>query len=178
MRQAAFLRGINVGTARRVAMADVVAAVEGVGYTDVSTLLVSGNVCYSTQATPAEAARALATALEKALGIVSPVLVRTKDQLAEVAAACPFPDAQGDGSKLFVGFMAAAPSTQKLAALDPEGFLPERWQVVQTGTWEVWQHAPDGLSGGRLWKKSWDDRLGTVVTARNWNTLAKVRARL
>ncbi len=46
-RQAALLRGVNVGPAKRVAMADLRALVEGLGYTDVRTLLNSGNVVYT-----------------------------------------------------------------------------------------------------------------------------------
>lgn len=38
-RRVALLRGINIGTAKRVAMADLRALVEGLGYTDVRTLL-------------------------------------------------------------------------------------------------------------------------------------------
>ncbi|MGH7659270.1 MAG: DUF1697 domain-containing protein, partial [Gemmatimonadales bacterium] len=43
-RHVALLRGINVGTARRVAMADLRALMESLGYTGVRTLLNSGNV--------------------------------------------------------------------------------------------------------------------------------------
>ena len=43
-RHIALIRGINVGRAKRVAMADLRALVEGLGYRDVRTLLNSGNV--------------------------------------------------------------------------------------------------------------------------------------
>ena len=42
----ALLRGINVGKAKRIAMADLRALLEGLGYTDVATLLNSGNVVF------------------------------------------------------------------------------------------------------------------------------------
>ena len=42
----ALLRGINVGTAKRVAMADLRRIVEDLGYQDVATLLNSGNVVF------------------------------------------------------------------------------------------------------------------------------------
>ncbi len=46
-RHVALIRGINVGRAKRVAMADLRALVEGLGYRDVRTLLNSGNVVFT-----------------------------------------------------------------------------------------------------------------------------------
>ena len=42
----AFLRGINVGRAKRIAMADLRALIEGLGFSEVRTLLNSGNVVF------------------------------------------------------------------------------------------------------------------------------------
>ena len=44
----ALLRGINVGNAKRIAMADLKAVVESLGGTGVKTLLNSGNVVFTT----------------------------------------------------------------------------------------------------------------------------------
>ncbi len=46
-RQVALLRGINVGRANRVAMVDLRALFETMGYIDVRTLLNSGNVVFT-----------------------------------------------------------------------------------------------------------------------------------
>jgi len=43
----ALIRGINVGRAKRVAMADLRAVVTDLGYRDVRTLLNSGNVVFA-----------------------------------------------------------------------------------------------------------------------------------
>jgi uncharacterized protein (DUF1697 family) len=42
-RRVAFLRGINVGRAKRVAMADLRGVIRGLGFTSCRTLLNSGN---------------------------------------------------------------------------------------------------------------------------------------
>ena len=42
----ALFRGINVGKAKRIAMADLRALLTGMGYTDVQTLLNSGNATF------------------------------------------------------------------------------------------------------------------------------------
>ena len=46
MRHAAFLRGINVGKAKRVSMSDLKRVMEGLGYTNVKTLFNSGNIVF------------------------------------------------------------------------------------------------------------------------------------
>src|SRR6478736_4542725 len=47
VKHVALLRGINVGKAKRIAMADLRKLCEGLGYEDVSTLLNSGNIVFS-----------------------------------------------------------------------------------------------------------------------------------
>ena len=46
-KQVVLIRGINVGRAKRVAMADLRSLVEDLGYKDVRTLLNSGNVIFT-----------------------------------------------------------------------------------------------------------------------------------
>ena len=57
-RHIALLRGINVGTAKRIAMAELRAAMESLGYGNVKTLLNSGNAVFDAPAgTPAAHAK-------------------------------------------------------------------------------------------------------------------------
>ena len=56
----ALLRGINVGKAKRVPMAELRALLAGLGYGDVQTLLNSGNAVFThANASPAAVERAL-----------------------------------------------------------------------------------------------------------------------
>ena len=47
MRVVGLLRGVNLGPSRRLKMADLRAAVESLGHTDVETYLQSGNVVFT-----------------------------------------------------------------------------------------------------------------------------------
>src|SRR5262245_8002074 len=81
--QVALLRGINVGTAKRVAMADLRALVEGLGYGDVRTLLNSGNVVFSVPRTAkGDPAARIEKALAAKLGVSSRILVLRDPGLA------------------------------------------------------------------------------------------------
>ena len=60
----ALRRGINVGKAKRIAMADLRALLEGLGHTDVATLLNSGNVVFrSGKKIPAKIAAEISAAI-------------------------------------------------------------------------------------------------------------------
>ena len=87
VRVAALLRGINIGSSKRVSMPELRGIVESLGHGDVETYLQSGNVVF----TPAKGAgRDLAPGLEQAIGKATgldvPVLVRTGRELAKVVA--------------------------------------------------------------------------------------------
>src|SRR5436190_7614221 len=99
-RQVALLRGINVGRAKRVAMADLRALIEGLGYGDVRTLLNSGNVVFTApRAAPDNAAARIEKALATDLGVSARVTVLTAQELAEAVAANPLLEVADDFSR-------------------------------------------------------------------------------
>ena len=102
-RHVALIRGINVGKAKRVAMSDLRALVEDLGYRDVRTLLNSGNVVF---AAPASLRKDPAARIEKAiterLGISARVTVLTAAELADAVSRDPFGKVPDDHSRLFV----------------------------------------------------------------------------
>ncbi|MFL7811161.1 MAG: DUF1697 domain-containing protein, partial [Anaerolineae bacterium] len=78
----ALIRGINVGRANRVAMAELRALVEALGYTHVRTLLNSGNVVLvAACATPSEAADRIEGALGARLGVSARITALTAAEL-------------------------------------------------------------------------------------------------
>ena len=92
-RQIALLRGINVGGNKRVEMARLRALMEDLGYSDVRTYVNSGNVVFSG---PRRSERHLETAIAKTFGFEVPVVLRSRDELADVVAANPLRDVAND----------------------------------------------------------------------------------
>jgi len=68
----ALLRGINVGTAKRVAMEDLRALMGGLGYGDVRTLLNSGNVVFSANGRSGDPSRRIGAEIESMPGMRAP----------------------------------------------------------------------------------------------------------
>ena len=86
------LRGINVGGKNKVSMTELKKCLEGLGFFDVSTFIVSGNVVLTSDRNAGEIALQIETALPKAFKLDSAlirVLVLTRDQLQAVVGDRP-----------------------------------------------------------------------------------------
>jgi uncharacterized protein (DUF1697 family) len=87
----AFLRGINVGKHRRITMAELKAAFEAAGYSNVATYVASGNVIFDSGSADSSALTAeVETKLERALGYHVYVIVRGADEIRWLVATNPF----------------------------------------------------------------------------------------
>lgn len=170
-RYAAFLRGINLGPTRRVPMQELRAALEVAGYGGVRTLLQSGNVVLTSDAGPARIEQDLAATLREAFGLDIAVLVRTRDELAEVVASDPFAGVADDPARYQVSFLSAEPDPAGVEELERANVAPER--VAVHGR-EVYAWHPGGVGRSELAKLITARRLGVEVTARNWRTVTKV----
>lgn len=168
----ALLRGINVGGHNRVGMADLRALLEGLGYSDVRTLLQSGNAVFSASTrSPATVETHVQAAITAELGLTVRVLVRTASQLAEVLAADPFGERATDHSRYMVVFLENPLPVAALPGVDPDAYVPEELEVAGS---EVYLWLPKGMQDSRLARALTDKRLGGVSTMRNWNTVRKL----
>ena len=88
-RYVALLRGINVGGRNKVPMADLRAAMESAGHTDVSTYIQSGNVLFRSSTPRAELEERIEEVLEHRFGFPIVVVVRSHAQLRSVVERAP-----------------------------------------------------------------------------------------
>ena len=170
-RQIAFLRGINLGPKRRVSMATLRETLEEAGYDDVRTLLQSGNVVLTSTAPPATLERDLANTLRDAFRFEIGVVVRTRDELADVIGRDPFADQANDPARYQVSFLSAEPDPARVRELERADVAPER--VAVRGR-EIYAWHPGGIGRSELAKLITGRRLGVELTARNWRTVNKL----
>lgn len=173
----ALLRGVNVGGHRRVPSPDLRAVAEEAGFTEVVTLLNSGNVVFAAPGTsPDDAPRvaaAISAGLLARLGLEVDTVAVSVATLDEVVTANPFPDAaRSDPSHLLVTFSAEPPDEDRIRAFDTSAF-PERlaW-VAGVG----YTYFPQGVGTSKLTPALLKRALGAEGTARNWNTVLKLQA--
>ena len=91
--------------------------IEGLGYTDVQTLVQSGNVVFTARAKPATLEKKLEQEIEKQLGVDPKVVVRTRDELAAAIEANPF-KVPKNPKDLHVTFLSGTPDKDAVKKLE------------------------------------------------------------
>ncbi|UVS76385.1 DUF1697 domain-containing protein [Actinokineospora sp. UTMC 2448] len=163
------LRGVNVGGRTKLAMAELRAVLEDLGFGDVRTVLQSGNAVFTADTEPDE--REIQAALAERTGLDTRCLVVTAPRLRAVVDGHPFRDVADDGSRMVAIFLEADPDPAVAAAHDPVALDPER---IRVGDRVVYQWCPDGISKAPPVVPFLDRRWKVVGTARNWNTVTKL----
>jgi len=172
-RYIALLRGINVGRAKRVAMADLRALVADLGYTDVRSVLNSGNLVFGAgEIDPLAAATAIEEAMVLKLGVAARVMVLAGDDLASVLAENTLLPLSSDHARLLVFLLPDAAARTALAPLCERDWGEGALALGQRAAY-VW--CPDGVLDSPA-AAALGKQLGDTTTSRNWNTLCKLYA--
>ncbi|MFE1033413.1 DUF1697 domain-containing protein [Streptomyces sp. NPDC058807] len=174
MMYAALLRGINVGGAKKLPMADLRALLEELGHDAVRTHLQSGQAVFASGRGDEESLAAeLTRAIGKRFGFAVDVIVRDHAYLRAVADACPFPAADLEPRQLHVTYFSAPVDEERFAPVDRSAFQPEDFRL---GDRALYLYAPNGLGRSRLAEALARPRMtkGLIATTRNWNTVTKL----
>ena len=142
------LRGINVGGANRLAMADLRDVVISLGHTEVSTYIQSGNVVLKSD---------------------------RKDRSAMANEICAGIKAKSglsvDEARTLITYLSDAPAAADIARLEPDRFLPDRFVVRGS---ELYGLYPNGAGRSKMTLDYFEKRLHVHGTSRNLNTVAKL----
>jgi uncharacterized protein (DUF1697 family) len=169
-RYAAFLRGVNVGGVN-LKMAEVAKAFEEAGFTDVRTILASGNVLLESRSGVDAVRKKAEKALRDTFGYDAWVLAYPIDAVAAISENFPF-EREVEGHHSYVTFGTDEKMLDELAGLAENAGPDEKirrgegvvyWQVPRTGTL-------DSVMGKTMGKK----RYKSSTTTRNLRTLEKV----
>ncbi|QBE64507.1 DUF1697 domain-containing protein [Pseudoduganella lutea] len=172
-RQIALLRGVNVGRAKRIAMADLRKVLGDLGFSGVRTLLNSGNAVFDCPAADAaQSALRIEEALVLKLGVPARVTVLDAHQLAEVVAANPLLDLASDPARLMVAVLSNPADRTRLEALAHQQWQPEAFAL---GQWAAYIWCSDGVLASRA-AAAMGNLLGDAVTTRNWSTITKLHS--
>ena len=171
----ALIRGINVGRAKRVAMADLRDLLQTLRYRDVRTLLNSGNVVFTSERKPAaKIASDIEGAMLELLGVSARVVVLTHSEFATVVEENSLPAVASDPTRLLVAFCS---ETNRLSDLTP--LEREDWgtNTLAIGSVAAYVWCAQGILGSEL-LAAVVRTLGECTTTRNWATVMKIHARL
>jgi len=164
----AFLRALNVG-GRFAKMADLRAGLAPKGFDEVETYIQSGNLrVMSSMRSVSEAEAALETALEELCGFSVRTIVRTPEQLGELASygtglAAPL----GGEPRRYVTFLKDEPDDEFTTMMNGWDVAGERAHVNGREVY-LWLAHPSHqakLSNARI------ERGGVVATTRDWKVV-------
>jgi uncharacterized protein (DUF1697 family) len=158
------LRGINVGPTTKVPMADLRELVGGLGYSNVRTLLQSGNVILDSGGAPDVAA--LESAITANTGVKSAVVCLPLTDFRAIVVANPLLDVSDDLSKMVITFLREDVVPKDVDRPTDAELAPERLVITPRA---IYQWCPLGILQSRL-KPAWWRQFGPVVTTRNVRT--------
>ena len=174
-RYVALLRAINVG-GHVVKMDRLRTLFEELDFTDVETVIASGNVLFSSSARSAAALEAkIERHLESALGYEVTTFVRTPAEMSTVAAFDPFPGMVEDGHTLSVAFLKEHPGRHVTERL--HGMRTDYDELLVHGR-ELYWLARGRMSDSKVWRTPMEKVLGGPATSRNVTTVRKLADRL
>ncbi|HYG70140.1 MAG TPA: DUF1697 domain-containing protein [Anaeromyxobacteraceae bacterium] len=166
-RYAAFLRGVSPMNAK---MPELKKAFELAGFTDVKTVLSSGNVVFTARRTPtATLERKAEAAMEARLGKAFPTIVREVEELRRLLESDPWQAQKVEArAKRVVTFLRRKPAAKLALPIELDGARILR--VRDREVFTAYVPSPRGPAFMTLIEKTF----GKEVTTRTWDTVAKV----
>jgi uncharacterized protein (DUF1697 family) len=168
-RYAALLRGVSPMNAK---MPEVKAAFEAAGFTNVKTLLSSGNVVFDSRATSDSAVeRKAEAAMQEHLGRTFYTIARRVDELQQMLAADPYAKFKLPGNAKRVVTFMREPSTAKVKLpieLEGASILAVKGREVFSA------YVP--IANSPVFMTLIEKTFGKNVTTRTWETVKKCAA--
>ncbi|RAP77779.1 DUF1697 domain-containing protein [Paenibacillus montanisoli] len=174
----ALLRGINVGGKNKIKMADLREALGTIGLTRVQTYIQSGNILFESEEREPALRERIEGLIERQFGLSIKVVMRTAEEMAAIAAGCPFSDEQiaaaeasSEGECLYVSMLLEAPPTERVEKL--QGYAAADERFVVSGR-DIYLLFGQSIRNSKLAVQV--DKLNVPSTVRNWNTVNKLLA--
>jgi uncharacterized protein (DUF1697 family) len=164
----ALLRGVNVGGVT-ITMADLADLVRGLGFTNVKTVLASGNVLFTAPDAASAAKATLEAALRERFGYEAWVHVLTVDAIRTIIAAYPF--VRSAERHAYVVFAVKPEMRTELLAVE----LDPAIEQASAGDGVVYWSVPKGSTlDSAMGKAQSAARYKPWLTTRNLNTLERL----
>jgi uncharacterized protein (DUF1697 family) len=169
----ALIRGINVGRAKRISMAELRSLVADLGHTHVRTLLNSGNVLFqSKRPSVAKLSSDIEAAITAKCGFSAAVTVITAEELTYIIDDNPLLSAAREHSKQLVAFVVHPKLLTPLRPMLKETWTPDALAIGARAAY-LWCSA--GILDSKV-SQAFARKAGASVTTRNWATVLKLQA--
>jgi uncharacterized protein (DUF1697 family) len=170
----ALIRGINVGGHKQIKMSELKTLFVELGYTDIRTVLASGNVVFDSEIQDEiEIRRLIENALLKHFTTPTSVMVRTLDSITALVESNPFGDVVvGVQARLYVSFVNHEIEDQPQLSHD---LNISSYSIICANNQTVCgviQLTPD--FGTLEYMAILENQFGNDITTRTWKTVLKI----
>jgi uncharacterized protein (DUF1697 family) len=174
MNYIALLRGINVGTGRKVQMAVLKKLCEKLGLQNVQSYIQSGNLVFSLvkpEAIPITENRLRQTFTE-AFGFDIPVIVRSAEEWSALISKNPFLSEEViEDGRLYLTCLQDEPAPESLEKIKALPYLPDRYEIIGR---DVFLFCTSGYGSSKLSNSFFESKMKVQATTRNWKTVLKL----
>jgi uncharacterized protein (DUF1697 family) len=170
----ALMRGINVGSTRKLPMAELRALCTKAGLKRPETYIRSGNLIVDAEGDADELRQRLEKAVAKRFGFAVDIIVRAGSEWERYVAASPFAgdtDALPKMAHLYLSRDPVKPSADN--ELSQRAQTGERIVLAGGALWIY--YGAKGVAGSKLSPLLIDKACGSPTTGRNWNSVLKIR---
>jgi uncharacterized protein (DUF1697 family) len=160
----------GVGGATQLPTAPLRDALSEAGFENVATYINSGNAVLRSALSRETVIARVAKVCADRFGFTKAIYAPTLGEWDVLIANNPFPDFK-EGKHVHAVVLADSPTTEAIEALRGHAVEGEAIELVGG---VVYLHTPFGLGTSKLGEK-FDKGIGVANTARNWNTVLKLR---
>lgn len=161
----------GVGGATQLPVAPLRDALTSAGFERVATYINSGNAVVRSRLGAGKVVASIALVCREQFGFTKDIYALTDNEWSAIIANNPFPDAVSTGNLLHAAVLADTPAGEAVVKLKALATGGDRFAVVGS---TAYLHTPKGFSKSKL-SERFDKVIGVPNTARNWNTVLKLR---
>ncbi|MDN5928816.1 MAG: DUF1697 domain-containing protein [Hyphomicrobiales bacterium] len=161
----------GVGGATQLPMAKLREKLAEAGFENAGTYINSGNAYLKTDMPRGEMLKIVADICKNEFGFDKAILALSLAEWRKLIRDNPFPEGEKDGKTLHVFALDRVPAAENIAKLEELATGRERLKVVGK---VLYLHLPDGFGTSKLAVRA-DKVIGVTATARNWNTVVRLR---
>ena len=173
----ALLRGINVGGHKKVPMAELKKLLADQGFSNVITILNSGNVIFDGEAEDeAKLEARMASFIEEKFGFPVPVLIRTREEIEKIIESDPFMGIEVTKDiRLYVSFLKDKTDVK----LDlPWSTEDGSYKILDVESRTIISVLDVSVTGTPQGMEMLEKLFGKGITTRNMKTLYRIQKKL
>lgn len=167
------LKAINVGGRNKIAMKELCASLEKIGYSDIQYYLQSGNLVFTcTDSDINQISSDITKIIEKDFGLNIEIILLSHEEFLYLAGETKFNDIENyDSKNAYFTFFKNNVIKDINSIVLPKA--DDEYCIIESKA--AYIYCPGGYGNTKLNNNTIEKKLGVVATTRNWNTINAIK---